>query len=405
MAIKGGVWTVVWLGLLAVFVAVAVGIAALLMPPGTVGAQAPECSDGGVVPGSVEVVSNNNLVGEASGHTIRFQLCRNSESAGRSIGNGIYLARPAEIGLLWDWFHLEHPEQAGITLKATGAGKSWDAANAIAEKSCYFGVRAEERWGRTGVYAALTGDDFNTLSPPGKNAPVTLQFDIPEAAGMLNPTFPDDYQWQVILRYDRGSYWETYTGAAVTPVAPKVTHYFDPEASIRLSSNRGQPGMRITVVGQGFPPLSQVESVHIWKVLAFMDGPASTDAQGKFRFDITIPGLDSGHYTIGVLVNGAVTTVGFTVVRAATLGVEPRSEDALRNLGDNLARVFHYYPGNKSWTFYDPEIPEVSTLEHFSDGETYWILLKSPVTGVILNRHYRYLNCAVGGDFWNVIVW
>ena len=383
------------------------GAAALLLPTGAVGAQAAECRDAGIVPGSVKITSSNNLAGEGSGHTIRFQLCRNSESAAGSIGNGVDLARPVEIGLLWDWFYLEQPEQAGITLTATGSGKSWDAANTIDEESCYFGVRAEERWGRTGVYATLTGKDFNTLLPPGKNAPVALQFDIPAAAGMLNPTFPDDYQWQVILRYARGGYWETYTEAAVTAVAPKVTRYFDPEASIRLSSNGGPPGTWIAVVGQGFPPLSPVESVHIWKVLAGMDGPAATDAQGEFRFDITIPGLDDGRYAIGVVVNGTVATAGFTILRPATagFGVEPRAEDALQNLGDNLVRVFGYYPENESWTFYDPEIPEVSPLEHLIYGEAYWILLESPVTGVMLNRKHRDLNCAVGGDFWNVIVW
>ena len=161
----------------------------------------------------------------------------------------------------------------------------------------------------------------------------------------------------------------------------------------------------MTIVGHGFPPLSPVQRVQFAWADVTPDNPAAADAEGELQLDIIVPGLDSGHYTIGVLVNGAVTTVGFTVVKPATLGVEPRSEDALRSLGDNLARVFHYYPGNKSWAFYDPEIPEVSTLEHIIDGETYWILLKSPVTGVILNRQYRDLNCAVGGDFWNVIVW
>ena len=235
MAVKGfGRWFG-W-GLLAVVAAVAVEMG-LLVASGVVGAQGEECRDGGIAPGSVEVISGNNLAGEASGHTIRFQLCRNSESAGRSIGNGVDLARPAEIGLSWDWFYLERPEQAGITLTATGSGKSWDAANAIAEKSCYFGVRAEERWGRTGVYAALTGDDFVALVPDaGRDTPINLEFNIPADAGMLNPIFPDNYQWQVVLRYDRGNYWETYTEAAETPVESVE---LNGEAVIRLPYSSG----------------------------------------------------------------------------------------------------------------------------------------------------------------------
>lgn len=400
MAIKGfGRWFG-W-GLLAVVAAVA----ALPLAPGLVGAQGAECRDGGVVPGSVEVVSTNNLAGEASGHTIRFQLCRNSESAGRSIGNGVEVARPAEIGLLWDWFYLERPEQAGITLKSTGVGKSWDAAVAVDTAACYFGIRERVGGigGRAGVYAALTGDDFVALVPDaGRDIPINLEFNIPADAGMLNPIFPDDYQWQVVLRYDRGGHWETYTEAAETPVESVGSNG---EAVIRLPDNSGGPGRRITIVGHGFPPLSLVQRVQVAWADVTPDNPAAADAQGGLQLDIIVPRLDSGNYTIGVLVNGAVTTVGFTVVKPATLGVEPRSEDALRNLGDNLARVFRYYPENESWTFYDPEIPEVSTLEYFIYGESYWILLKSPVTGVILNRKHRDLNCAVGGDFWNVIVW
>lgn len=88
--------------LVAVVAAVAAAAAALLLPPGAAGAQGTECRDAGIVPGSVKVVSSNNLAGEVSGHTIRFQLCRNSESAASSIGNGVEAARPVEIGLLWN---------------------------------------------------------------------------------------------------------------------------------------------------------------------------------------------------------------------------------------------------------------------------------------------------------------
>ena len=384
---------------LAAALALAAG-AALLMPTETAGAQAAECRDAGIVPGSVEVVSSNNLAGEVSGHTIKFQLCPASEKAARSIGNEVDLARPVEIGLLWDWFNLVHPEQAGITLTATEAGKSWNATAAIDEGACYFRVRevVAEGGGRAGVYAALTGDDFAALVPAaGRHTPVNLEFNLPASAGMLNPIFPDHYQWQVVLRYDRGDYWETYTAAAVTPVESVASNG---AAVIRLSDNPGAPGSRITIVGRGFPPLSPVQRVQVAWADVTPDNPASTDSQGKLQLDIIIPWLDDGRHTIGVLVNGTVTTVGFTVLSPATLGIDPRIEDALRFWGDNFVRAFRYSPENTSWTFYDPEIPEVSTLEYLIPGEAYWILLKSPVTGVGYN-----LNCAIGGNFWNVIVW
>ena len=69
MAAKGFGWL---LGLAVIVVALAAG-AAILMPAETAGAQAAECRDAGIVPGSIKVVSTNNLAGEVSGHTIRFQ--------------------------------------------------------------------------------------------------------------------------------------------------------------------------------------------------------------------------------------------------------------------------------------------------------------------------------------------
>ena len=384
---------------LAVALAIAAGAVAL-MPAGAAGAQASECRDAGVVPGSVEAVSTNNLAGEVSGHTIRFQLCLPGENAAPGTGNGVDVARPVEIGLLWDWFNLSHPEQAGITLTATETGQSWNATAAIDEGACYFRVRevVEEGGGRAGVYAALTGDDFAALVPAaGRHIPINLAFNLPASAGMLNPIFPDHYQWQVVLRYDRGDYWETYIEAAVTPVASVASNG---KAVIRLSHSSGAPGSRITIVGSGFPPLSPVQRVQVAWADVTPDNPAAANARGELQLDIIIPWLDDGRHTIGVLVNGTVTTIEFTVLSPATLGIEPRIDDALRFLGDNFVRAFRYHPETKNWNFYDPEIPEVSTLEYLIPGEAYWILLKSPVTGVGYN-----LNCAIGGNFWNVIVW
>ena len=382
---------------LAIVAAVVVGIAALLLPPGTVGAQAAECSDGGVVPGSVEVVSTNNLAGEASGHTIRFQLCRNSESAGRSIGNGIYLARPAEIGLLWhDWFHLEHPEQAGIALTATEDGKSWEAADAFAKRACSFWLAGK------GVSVGFVGGELNALSPPGKDAPVTLQFDIPEAAGMLNPIFPDDYQWQIVLRYDQGGHWETYTGESVAEV---ITPPLSANAGISISDSFVGPGSIRTVVGYGFPPLSSVQRVQVGWIDVTPDNPVATDAQGKFRLDIIIPGVDNGRYVLLAQVNG-ITATTTVYVSPGSYGSpdELPAMYALQNLGDNLVRAFYFNHSLNEWEFYDPELPEVSTLGYFFPQECYWILVREPAE-VRLNARVRQLTCRRAGNCWNFIVW
>ena len=393
------------LGLLAVVAAIAVGAAALLMlPMGVVGAQGAECRDNGIVPGSVKVVSSNNLAGELSGHTIRFQLCRNSESAAGSIGNGVDLARPAEIGLLWhDWFYLDRPEQAGITLTETISGKSWDAADVFAKRACSFRMEG------AGVSIGFAGNELNALVTPGKDAPVTLQFDIPEAAGMLNPAHPDDYQWRIVLRYDQGDYWETYTGESVATV---ITSPLFAAAGISIfrefsyPGNYGYIGSEVPVVGHGFPPHSPVDSVQVGGVDVTPDNPAGTDAQGKFQLDVPVPGLESGLHILLVQVNGITATTIIIVLHGGSVSpVYASAAEALQNLGDNLVRAFHFNPNFNEWTFYDPEIPEDdSTLGHFMYLECYWILVKEP-TEVILARQPRTFTCQPDGNCWNLIVW
>ncbi len=394
MAAKGfGGWF--GLGLVAVVVAVAAAAALLLVPTGMAGAQGAECRYAGVVPGSVKVTSSNNLAGEGSRHTIRFQLCLNAESAAHSIGNGVEAARPAEIGLLWDdWFYMEHPEQAGITLMATGDGKSWDAADAFAKRACSFRTEG------TGVTVGFVGDELNDLVPSGKNAPVSLQFDIPASAGMLNPAYPDDYRWRIVLRYDRGDYWETYTGESVATV---ITPTFSTTAGINTSENFVSPGSTVTVAGHGFLPNSPVQRVRVGSVDVTPDGPAFADAQGNFRLDIIIPGLDDGRHVLLVQMNDITAT---TIVLIPPIYWDPATPVmyALENLGDNFVRAFHFIPDIESWTFYDPEIPEVNTLSYLIAGECYWILVKEPME-VILNRQTRQLACQPDGNCWNLIVW
>ena len=381
---------------LAVALAIAAG-AAVLMPAGTAGAQAAECRDAGVVPGSVEVVSSNNLAGEVSGHTIRFQICLEPESAARSIGNGVEVARPVEIGLLWDdLFRLDRPEQAGITLTATGDGKSWNASDAFAKRDCRFYMAGK------GASIGFARDELNDLLPPDKNAPVALQFYIPEAAEMLNPTFPYDYRWRIVLRYDRGGQWETYTESAVAEVIPRI---LSAAASISISPTYGPPASYVRVAGHGFPPLSPVQRVQVGSKDVTPDNPAATDAQGKFQLETFIPGVESGRQILLVQVNGITSTTLITVTNNSELWVLGSPvEEGLANLGDNLVRAFQFNWDIESWTFYDPEIPEVSTLSYLIAGGCYWILVKEPME-VILNRETRTLTCQPDGNCWNIIVW
>ena len=387
---------------LALAVALLVGLATAAADPEmpqAAGAEPAECQTAGVVPGSMEILSDSNLAVSVSGHIIRFRLCPYPDrhaAAGAAAGPPVY---PDSVSLLWERsFYLYPPEEKGIVLTATGAGKSWPAAAPYSPRPCYAALQG------TGVsvkFAAAEG--LNGLIPAAdRNIPLTLQFAIPETAEMINPFFSDEYQWRIALHYDRGDYGDAYTATVMMPiVAPPLAS----TAGISLSQNGGSPGMTVTVVGHGFPPLSPVQSVRVDWIDVPPNGPASTDDRGQFRMDIIIPDLDVGWHLIQVEVDGIPAAIPFIIVSGDTGGtLDTPTPEAIRDLGDNLVRVFHFDSSYNGWTFYDPQVPEVSTLTYFVQLECYWILVTEPAE-VILNARTRNLTCPPDGKCWNFIVW
>ena len=386
---------------MALAVALLVGLttaAAETARPQGAGAQAAECQTAGIVPGSMEILSDSNLAGAVSGHIIRFRLCpypANPAAAGAAAGPPVY---PDSLSLLWDRFYLPRPEEKGIVLTATGVGKSWPAAAPYSPRPCYAALQG------TGVsvkFAAAEG--LNGLIPAAdRNIPVTLQFAIPETAGMINPFFSDEYRWRIALHYDRGDYGDAYTATVRIPiVAPPL----GAAAGITLSQTSGPPGTTVTMLGHGFPPHSPVQSVQVDWLDVTPAGPVSTDARGRFRMDIIIPGVEVGWHLIQVEVAGIPAAIPFIIVSGDTGGtLDTPTPEAIRDLGDNLVRVFHFDSSYNGWTFYDPQVPEVSTLTYFVQLECYWILVKEPAE-VILNRQTRNLTCPPNGKCWNFIVW
>ena len=363
--------------------------------PQAAGAQmAAECETAGVVPGSVTVISTSNWAGAASGHTLRFQLCPYPAAAGYVAGPPLY---PDSLSLLWQGFYLPQPEEKGIVLTAAGAGKSWPAAAPYSREFCYGDLPG---YGVLVKFAAA--DDLNELIPAAaRNTPLTLQFAIPEAAGMINPLFPDPYPWRITPHYDRGDYGYAY---AATVEMPIVAPPLGVDASISLSDSSGPPGTTVTVAGYGFPPLSPVQSVRVDDGLDVApDNPVSTNAQGQFRLDITIPGLVGiVWHTLQVQVAGV--SAATPIVIWWDYQEVDLAADAFQNLGDNLVRVFHFSHDFNKWYFYDPQVPEASTLTGLIKQKCYWLLVKEPAE-VILGRKIRNLTCWPEGKCWNFIVW
>jgi len=363
-----------------------------------VDAPAAECETAGIVPDSLAIISTSNWAGAVSGHTIKFQLCPYPDRAAAAGDKTVPPAYPDSLSLLWQGFYLPQPEEKGIVLTAAGGGKSWPAAAPYSRELCYGDLPG---YGVLVKFAAADG--LNGLIPAAdRNVPLTLHFAIPEAAGMINPLFPDSYPWRITPHYDRGDYGYAHTATVKMPiVAPPL----GVAASISLSDSSGPPGTTVTVAGYGFPPLSPVQSVRVDDLLDVApDNPVSTNAQGQFRLDITFPGLVGiVWHTLQVQVAGIsaatpIVIIGHTIPAADTLAA-----DAFQNLGDNFVRVFHF-DHNYGWEFYDPQVPEASTLRSMRDSGCYWLLVKEPAE-VILGRKIRNLTCWPEGKCWNFIVW
>ena len=94
-------------------------------------------------------------------------------------------------------------------------------------------------------------------------------------------------------------------------------------------------------------------------------------------------------------------TPGFNLTAAA--GSSESDPSRLFAALPDLVRAFAFDNATKQWDFFDPVVPEVSTLTRFVPGNTYWLLV-ARTTELLLNGAERNLSC-VGDNCWNLIVW
>ncbi len=77
--------------------------------------------------------------------------------------------------------------------------------------------------------------------------------------------------------------------------------------------------------------------------------------------------------------------------------------EAMAPLGDNFARVWHWVQETGEFIYYDPLVPEESTLEAVASGRTYLILVNESVTVLINGRELEFI--CDEGNCWNTVVW
>ena len=370
-----------------------------------------ECSTTGIVPGSVSILSTNNGAGQVSAHVVRFQLCRATEATADVVANGGVLEGPDKLGLLWEvrrgWgeksFSLSDASSAGITLSTVNNARRWPANTEIYRHLSWH----RHAWSGQyeGVAVKFTPKHLDTLGAASAIEPLALQFHIPVTANMVNPNRIGQYRWEVALFHDSPNFCRAFQAQATSKIVSTPT--FEP--TVHLSRAAVTAGDWVTVIGTGFTPLAPVERVTLGnKEWTYgLEVPAATaDAWGTFEFDILFPGFNEGSHSLRVETNGGHAATEIVIYPSGVIPAEfgYRAERLEELLGDNFVRSFHYRPSSGEWTFYDPELPEMSTLGWLYPGMCYWILVKEPVEGMDWNPALN-LTCTTEGNCWNLVVW
>lgn len=264
--------------------------------------------------------------------------------------------------------------------------------------------------GRIGTTATIRGENFPSKNDQGESFNIQITYDPGSNREVQVSTVSDaSGNFEAKLRVPSGAVIPSTNVVRVTfndsegvPVTTTVSHEV-PEGNITLSANSGAPGSTITLRGEGFKAFVPVRSVKVGSIDVIPSPAPSTNGQGMMEFEILIPGLESGIQTIEVQVSDTTASRGFTVTTAADIGAETPVAEGVANLGDNFVRAFNFNNDTKTWTFYDPEVADESTMEFFIAGASYWVLVGS-TADAILNRETRTLTC-VDDNCWNLIVW
>lgn len=264
--------------------------------------------------------------------------------------------------------------------------------------------------GRIGTEATIRGENFPSKNNNGESFNIQIIYDPGGNRETQVSTVSDaSGRFETKIRIPTGATIPstnpvrvTFTDEQEIDVTTTVSHEV-PEGSVTLSANSGLPGNTITLRGEGFEAFVPVRSVKVGSIEVTPSPAPSTDALGQMKFDILIPGLDTGIQTIEVQVSDTTASIGFTVQSGAIAGAVTPVAEGVADMGDNFIRAFNFDNDSKTWTFYDPAAGDASTMANFVAGSSYWILVGS-TADAILNRETRTLTCA-NNSCWNLIVW
>lgn len=266
--------------------------------------------------------------------------------------------------------------------------------------------------GRAGTVAIVRGENFPSKNDGGDSFNVEITYTAGGNNSVQVTTVPDaSGRFEAEIRIPTSANIPStntvrvvYEDSNDVTVTTTVTHQV-PEGALSLSATSGPPDSNVTVLGEGFRASVPIQSVKVGDIEVTPTPRPFTSRQGGFEFDILIPGVDTGIQTVEVQVSGTTASVGFNVTDVAEAGAETAVATGIANLGDNFVRAFYFDNISKTWSFYDPEVSDSSTLSHFIAGASYWVLVGATQEEVILNRKTRNLYCGDDGNCWNLIVW
>ncbi|MEE3005871.1 MAG: IPT/TIG domain-containing protein [Chloroflexota bacterium] len=137
----------------------------------------------------------------------------------------------------------------------------------------------------------------------------------------------------------------------------------------------------ITVTGTGFNSLGTVTVLTIGSASALPSPAPRATRSGGLEFDVTVPLLNPGTYTVtmtnatGFSASTTFVAVAATVVAASTADdTATIFADVIAN-DDNLVRVWRFSNPDQSWSFYDPRpaFAEANTLAKTGAGDIVWV--------------------------------
>ena len=242
-------------------------------------------------------------------------------------------------------------------------------------------------------------------------------------AGTYNINVPDQGAAEVtVLFYVDGMLGGQYTGIVAGFAIPAGVA-LDLAAGVVMQPIIGYSPATFSFSAQQGGANPAIQTLNIWNAgfetldWSVVDGAtwlslnpsigSSTGETDSVTASVNIAGLGVGTYyaTITITGDGATNSPQYAEVTLSVTSAgdqnNPPVATGLASLGTNLVIAWGYQAGESTggWTFYNPLLPEMSTLEILRVGRGYWVNVTLPCT---LEYGTKTYPLAAG---WNLIGW